>query len=45
MVFPSPTIKPGTLRVWPAGAPSTSLIGGTTQGEIIAFNGTNFGFK
>ena len=31
----APTIVPGTLRSYPSGLPGTSLIGGTTQGELV----------
>jgi hypothetical protein len=40
--YPPPSITPNTIR-FPAGMPTSSIIGNTTQGEEILFNGQYFG--
>jgi hypothetical protein len=40
--YPPPALTPNTIR-FPGGFPSIGLVGNTTQGEEIYFNGQNFG--
>ena len=41
-VLPAPSITPGTLRTRDT-AGREEVLGNATQGELLLFNGTNFG--